>query len=294
MAVLDEAKNRLIVLSGAVLLAALGRQRFYRLTQSGTPILSKISAYFCKGHVARLIHDFEVQTEGKDKNRISAAALRLYSDDSLAGYGDAEFSKTDGKPLRGQQRGLIIPLVEAEIRHFEQKHGRSPKVLEIGVANGDVLVDIAEHFPAASFVGVDLSVANAKQKYTKPNVEFVKGYTLDLIEQDAACMHADIVFGTSTFCAMVPNEFRRHVAFFAAKGFQSVVISDPITGGYMPMNDASDISKHMSHYMWFHNYAGYLRNAGYQVPHFNVRNFVYSWNPRATVALVVGRRNNSN
>ena len=290
----NECKNRVVILGGAVLLSVIGRRRFYQLTQGESPVLRRLASRFCEGHVARLVNDYAVQVEGRDKTRISAAALRLYSDDSLAGYGDAEFAKTDGKPLLEQQRGLIIPLVQAEMHDFERTHGRPPKVLEIGVANGDVLAYLAGAHPAVSFVGVDLSVVNAERKHQIGNLQFVKGYSLGLIEDGNPVMAADIVFGTSTFCALVPKEFKAHVDYFARSGTTSIVISDPVTAGQAHQDNDGAVSKHMSHYMWWHNYAGYLRQAGYTIPHFEQRRFAYSWNPGAVVALVVGRRKTPN
>ena len=165
---MNELKNRIIILFGAIILAVIGRQSFYRLTQASNPLLSKLSSLFCMGHIQRLVHDFEVQREGINKDRIGEAALALYSDDSLAGYGDYEFTKTDGKPLLEQQRGLIIPLVIKEIESFIAIKQSMPKVLEVGVANGDVLAYLAYIYPNIEFVGIDLSI----KKIPNENIKF--------------------------------------------------------------------------------------------------------------------------
>jgi tRNA G46 methylase TrmB len=286
---INEFKSRLVVLVGAVGIFFLGRSRFYYFTH-GRGRMSRIARAFCSGHVARIVHDYEAQLDGIAKDRMSNAAKELYSDDSLAGYGDYDFQKADGKELRFQQRGLIIPFVESEIERLCGDLGRPPRVLEIGTGNGDVIADIAARHPSVEFVGVDLSVKNASNKHFRSNLMFIKGYSLDLLEQRDPAMEADIVFGSSTFCAMVPKEFSAHMRFFSRGRCRSLCFSDPVTGGHAHMNNKFAESRHMSRYMWWHNYAGYLNSHGFDVVHCETVLFQYSWNPTARVALVVGRR----
>ena len=120
-------------------------------------------------------------------------------------------------------------------------------------------------------------------------MKFIKGYSLDMFSKSPETMKADIVFGTSTFCAMVPNEFRKHIEEFAKAEVTSIVISDPVTSGMEHKNDGADMSMHMSHYMWWHNYAGYMRKVGFFISNWELRTFSYSWNPNAKVILVSGR-----
>lgn len=285
---INELKSRCVVLVGAIAIFALGRSRFYYFTHE-KGAMSRIARAFCSGHVARIVHDYEAQLDGLSKDRISSAAKEMYSDDSLAGYGDYDFQKTDGKELRFQQRGLIMPFVEAELERLHGKIGRKLRVLEIGTGNGDVIADLASRHPWAEFVGVDLSIKHAIEKHKLDNLRFIKGYSLDLIEKNDSVMEADIVFGSSTFCAMVPKEFSSQMAFFARNRFRSILFRDPVTGGHMHLKNGPADSKHMSRYMWWHNYAGYLATHGFHVHHCEDVLINYSWNPTAKAVLVVGR-----
>jgi SAM-dependent methyltransferase len=171
-----ERKQRRIALTGAALLAVVGRDRFYQMAQDKPNVLGRLAAAFCSGHAGRLGQNYHIYAENKDVDRISAIALRYYGDDSLHGYGDAEFTRADGKALVDQQRGLVIPLVAAAV-----ERDRPKLVLEIGTGNGDVVAHLAARRPAVQFVGCDLSVENAAAKHRVPNLSFVKGYALDLL-----------------------------------------------------------------------------------------------------------------
>lgn len=81
---MGELKQRLIVLAGASLLAAVRR----------CPACPGPSDRTGRGH---------------------------YGDDSLHGYGDVEFTRADGKALVDQQRGLVIPLVAAAVERDRPK-----------------------------------------------------------------------------------------------------------------------------------------------------------------------------
>jgi hypothetical protein len=276
-----EIKDRVFVLAGAVALSLVGRDKFYHRAQSGSGLIGRVARAFCEGHAARVAQNYAVYLEDKDRDRMSAIAQKYYGDDSLHGYGDADFDRSDGKPLVQQDRGLIIPVVEKFVE------SENPKVvLEIGAANGDVIAHIAQRHPETQFVGVDLSVKNASLKHRSPNLRFVDGYALDLLEEKRIA--GDLVFAASTFCVAPPKEFRRYLA--AMQGVKRIIIKDPVTFGNEHTGDTRAWSRHMDLYMWFHNYYGYLREYGFDVDHYETRRFVYSWNPNARVLVICGHR----
>jgi len=136
---MSEIKERTAVLFGAVLLSILGRDKFYELAQTRKGPFGRIASAFCQGHAGRIGSNYAIFRTDKDKERITEISKRYYSDDSLHGFADANYSgRGDGKPLLEQQRGLIIPLIEDAI-----KADRPKTVLEIGCSNGDALAHLA-------------------------------------------------------------------------------------------------------------------------------------------------------
>ena len=135
-----------------------------------------------------------------------------------------------------------------------------------------------------SFVGVDLSVANAQATHDGkfPNLRFVKGYTLDLLQSDE--LRGDLVFGSSTFVVMAPREFAAVLA--AMKGTRRLIISDPVTFGNRHDEHDRPMSRHMDLYMWWHNYRGYLKSAGWKVETIETVTYSYPHNPNCSVVLV--------
>lgn len=277
---MSEWKERIAVLVGGGLLAAIGRDLFYRLAQERRGTLGRIASAFCQGHAGRVGQNFAVFIAEKEKERITDIALKYYSDDSLHGYGDAEFSRADGKPLVKQQRGLIIPLVEKAIAE-----DRPNVILEIGTGNGDVLAYLAERHPTIQFIGVDLSVANAERRHRLSNVRFVKGYALDLLRNGLA---GDMVFSSSTFSVFAPMELQAYLQ--AMRTMRRLIISDPVTFGNKHVRGLEPKSLHMDVYMWWHNYYGYLRSLGYTIEYSETVNFQYTHNPNAKVFLISAKR----
>jgi SAM-dependent methyltransferase len=276
-----ELKQRVIVLAGAALLGVVGRDRFYQMAQDKPNVLGRLAAAFCSGHAGRLGQNYHIYAENKNVDRISAIARRYYGDDSLHGYGDAEFTRADGKALVDQQRGLVIPLVAAAV-----ERDRPKLVLEIGTGNGDVIAHLAALHPAVQFVGCDLSVKNAAGKHRVPNLSFVKGYALDLLQDRT--LSPDMVFASSTFCVFTPKELQAYLD--AMRGIGRLIVSDPVNFGNVHTRDARPRSRHMDQYMWWHNYFGYFTAAGFRIEHHETRRFDYSWNRGARVVIVDGYR----
>ena len=254
---MNEMKNRLVVIVGALAVVILGRDRFYQLAQERTGFLGRIASAWCQGHAGRIGENYAIWRAGKDNDRITDIALAYYSDDSLHGFADTDYAlRGAGKPLLEQQRAMIIPLAEDAIKTTGAK-----TVLEIGTGNGDVIAHLAKAFPDVEFTGVDLSVANAVAKHSgTKNLTFAKGYALDMLR--AGEISGDVVFGTSTFCVFAPNEFSAYLDAITAK---HIVISDPVTGGNTHTKDPTPKSRHMDLYMWWHNYFGWLTSKGWQI-----------------------------
>jgi hypothetical protein len=96
----NELKNRVGILAGALLLISIGRDRFYRLAQEPTGLLPKVASFFCQGHVARLVNNYQVMQEGKQSEGISSIAKKYYSDDSLSiGQSSRSYLRQERPPL---------------------------------------------------------------------------------------------------------------------------------------------------------------------------------------------------
>lgn len=271
-----ELKERVVVLAGAALLAATGRDRFYHYAQDRNGIAGRLASAFCQGHAGRVGSNYAIYQRDKDRERMTDVARLYYSDDSLHGFGDSDLPRPDAKkPLLEQRRAMVVPLVERAIGNA------STTVIEIGTGNGDVIAHLANVYPNVKFTGVDLSVKNAEAKHALPNLEFRKGYALDMLE---AGLTADLVFANSTFCIFAPKELKAYLS--ALSPCRRLIISDPVTMGNVHTKDPQPRSRHMDLYMWWHNYYGYLTAAGWSIETFETRTYAYPHNPDAKFIVV--------
>lgn len=281
---LSELKNRIVILVGALCLAIIGRDRFYQFAQDRTGILGRIASGWCQGHAGRIGMNYAIWRNEKDKDRITDIALAYYSDDSLHGFGEEDYSvRANDKTLLEQQRGLVVEPVAKIIRETNPK-----RVIELGTGNGDILEHMASAFPDVEFVGVDLSVTNAIKKHgsVRQNMTFIKGYALDLFQ--SGDISGDVVFGTSTFCVFAPNEFAAYLD--SMKDTTHLVISDPVTFGNKHTRDPQPKSRHMDLYMWWHNYFGWLTSKAWTIDSLETVSHNYSHNRDAQVVLVAASR----
>jgi hypothetical protein len=171
--------------------------------------------------------------------------------------------------------------VEDQIQKINPK-----SVLELGTANGDILAYLANRHPNIKFIGIDLSIVNAIGKHSAPNLQFVKGYALDLINEGK--ISGDIVFGSSTFCVFTPLELEAY--FSKMNNTKAIIISEPVTFGNVHTNNKAPISRHMDLYMWWHNYYGYLLKYHFIIDTYQTILFSYSHNPNCRVVLISGHR----
>jgi SAM-dependent methyltransferase len=286
-----EVKDRLLTAAAGIIYCLLGTKRFYVTAQKGPRYLRIIAAFQLENQLARLVNDWRIKKADEFRSEITEEARRLYSDDNLAGYGDFEFKKTDGKPLLEQQRAVLVPYVASLIDSTRLQAAKvlSPRVVEIGCGNGDVIAHIAHVSPHVQAIGVDLSVANAVMKHSSfPNLRFEKGYAIELFE--SGVLKADIVFASSTFCTLAPLEFRRLLDAMERSSVRHLAIQDPIARFNHTANDGDLNSYHMSHEMWFHPYGPLLESRGWSVKAYNETNFHYSHNPSAKIVVCVATR----
>ena len=274
--------NRIVVVFGGLLLAIVGRNKFYRLAQDRSGFIGRIASAFCQGHAGRVCQNYDIYMKNINKDRISDVSLKYYSDDTLHGFADESYElRGDGQPLLEQQRALILPLVENQIDRIKPK-----TVLEIGVGNGDIIAYLAGKYTNIEFVGVDLSVVNALKKHQAPNLRFVQGYALDLLRQGS--LNADIVFGSSTFCVFTPLELEAYLS--ALSDIKAIAISEPVTFGNKHTDNDEVASRHMDLYMWWHNYLGYLKKHSFTVDVYKTVPFSLSHSPNCEVILISGHR----
>ena len=268
--------DRATVLLGAAVLASVGRDRFQHAAQHGRGLVGRAARAFCEGHAGHVGAHFDRWREDKDAAR-SVRTRLPYADETLAGYGAASFGRD--QPITQQQRGLVLPFIERLLAA-----GGITSVVEIGAANGHVLLHLARRHPRVRFLGIDLSTAEAERACVAPNLRWLQGYALDLAR--AGHLACDLLFASSTFCLTTPREWHLFRARLLAA--RRLVIQDPVLGHYR--HGVTRGSWYMDSAMWFHDYAGDLAAAGWRVEHVEQPRFPLPTNPRAEVGIVVARR----
>lgn len=96
---MNALKETVAVIGGAIMLARVGRDRFYRAAQERRGLVGRIASAFFQGHAGRVCQNYGLFLENRGRTRITDIALKFYSDDSLHGYGDLKFTRHDGKSL---------------------------------------------------------------------------------------------------------------------------------------------------------------------------------------------------
>ena len=255
-----------------------GQQHFYAIAQE-TGLASVAARALLTSPPSRLFIDFANLKTARDRYRITSMAASTYEDDSLAGYGDPDFSEASGS-LRDQQRGLILPRVEAAAAELAD----GSRIVEIGTANGDVAAFIAQQFPSLRVTGVDLSVKAASAKHQAPNLCFVGGYALDLLEGGE--LNGNLCFASSTFAVFAPREPARYVRALRDCGYARVILSEPTSGVYPATPNGPPVSRHLEGDVWHHGYAAYLRAAGYRISAFEAQPYAHPQSPRPDIRIV--------
>lgn len=262
-----------------------GCQRFYRIVQSDNDnFLKECAVTLLTKSFGELAINYKYFLENKDKQKLSNLVIKQYSDDSLFGYGDENFSK-GGDNIETQQRGLILPTLTEYLGNCENK-----KVVEIGTGNGDVIALLSRKFPSHHFLGVDFSVKTAEKKHSSiPNLHFQQGYPLDILKNGD--LIGDILFSSSTFILFNPPEIKEYFKEIKKAGFSSIFLNEPVWSDHLQRNNSEIISKHLEGACWYHNYCGYLREAGFEVTNFSFFHYKHPVSLRPDIfVLVVGAK----
>lgn len=242
-----------------------GSQKVYKKLQADGSSFSKkcLLIYLdndFENQKSRIKNDYKYMIENLNKERVTSELIERYSTDNVGGYGNLTFNK-GGENLSSQQRGLILPMLEAVL----SKMDKNETVCEVGAADGDVIAHLAGSFPKLNFIGVDFSIKNAQKKHSKlKNLHFEKGYALELLEKNK--LKGDVVFFSSTAVLFLPKELESYLKKFYENGFENIFISEPSWSFYeYDEKDDKAFSQHLEINAWFHNYPLYLKNAGYKI-----------------------------
>jgi hypothetical protein len=255
-----------------------GHQRFYAVAQD-TGLLADAARAALTAPPAQLVVDYHNLQASLGRDRISPMAAADYSDDSLAGYADEDFAKGGGR-LEEQQRALALPMIERVAAALP----RGVRLIEIGAGNGDVCAHLAREFPEIQVVGVDLSTVVAQRKHELPNLRFIQGYALDLLEDGE--LDGDLVFAASTFVVFTPLELAGYCRALASRA-RRVILNEPTWGEHAATRDGPAFSRHLELAIWHHNYAGYLADAGFQVVEWSCKPYQPPGSPRPDVRLTL-------
>lgn len=258
----------------------LGEREFFRISQDDKNSFAKKSIItLLEFHAGYVYNNYRLWKENKDRERGSSIIGECYSDDSLSGYGDVDYTRSGVDNLEQQQRGLILPFMDKALSKT-----RGKVIVEIGTGNGDILAYLRQKYPDNIYVGVDFSVKNAQIKYGNiKNISFIKGYAFELLEQGK--IKGDIVFGSSTFCLFLPKELKSYFSLFKTNGFKQIILNEPTWGGYHQENNGVIISKHIEGGCWYHNWCGYLRQATYEISDFSHFHYKHPTSPRPDIYI---------
>lgn len=278
-----EICDRFALLGGAALLAILGRDRFYYLSQE-EKFLSPLARSFAEHrYVLHVVDGWREVRNDRDRTGRSVASMSEYGDASLGGYGKINLTTGDAHlPLPKQMRGILYDRVCQAVRDGTKT------VLEIGTGNGDVVALLAEEFPDVHFTGVDFDVSNATEKHVaRNNLKFVAGYPLELLE--SGDLDAELMFAASTFTVVGPVELDRYAEVFKERNFNTIMLTDPATRSWHPDRYPGG-SRHMYRGMWGHDYRVPFGAAGYRTAEHGVEIFEgHKKMARAPFQIYVGK-----
>lgn len=238
-----------------------GRQKVYTLLQDDAN-----QSFIKKALLAYVIDDFAMYRDriradydfyGKHKNK-SRVSRRVVGD-SLKSYGKAVY-EDGGETFEDQQRGQVLQLLEPVL-----KDTQTPlHVAEIGCDNGDVIAHLAKTYDQHSYSGIDFSTESANTLHGEVrNLNFHEGYAMDFLENGD--VKPNVIWGSSTFMFFTPPELKSYLTLLKGIGCQHIFINEPTWAGYKPSENGGTFSKHMEDVVWFHNYYGYFKDAGYEV-----------------------------
>lgn len=177
------------------------------------------------------------------------------------------------QPVEQSFQGMIIPLVESVLQ-------RDPAVKSV--------VDLSARY---AFAAHELAVRNANlevvcvsmapnaveynAQFNRPNLTFVIGYALDLLEQGKA--HADVAIFSSMAVLLRNRELRRYLRCLA-QDTRYIVLNEPVFNRWdyatIDPNTVS-LDQSLSTFeeqgsTFIHNYRAMLKEAGFEVLHYHI------------------------
>jgi hypothetical protein len=182
-------------------------------------------------------------------------------------------------PLERTFQGQVVPLVASALENDPAIHS----VLDIGTHYAFIDHHLAERFPGVQFAGVDFAVnlAEFNAEFARPNLAFVSGYAMDLLERGQ--LDPDLVFFSCTAYEIKTAEVRRYLRVLA-KRRRTVVFSEPIypmPGGRIvdpmtaPADEAVPVFSLPTHLpgqygplALVHNYRAIAAECGYEILHY--------------------------
>lgn len=185
----------------------------------------------------------------KGRDRVSDFMREHYGTPDLSGYA--------ASPEARDHDHFMLNAADKVLPKFD-----GLTIVEVGCAAGRNLAVLGERYPDRRYIGVDFDTTKAIEFFgDRRNIEFRSGYALDMIE--AGSLSGDALFTLSTACLMLPNELRRFLAATYGAGFRKVVLVEPVFYGEKVTGNARSVHQMIG--VWFHDYAGYLGEAGYEI-----------------------------
>jgi len=202
--------------------------------------------------------DAAFAVESEQLHRPPDRVLERYDNDEIGGY--AIKTVNDDDELLRTQEGYIIPDIDKILRLEKIQ-----KVVEVGVASGLTIEYLAKRHKDIQFTGIDFSVSHAAQRTADlPNVSMVRGYANDKI--DEIDLDNALIFASSTLTIFLPEELRIFLNKCFNNGVTWVAINEPVWFQFrIDRNATKGRSAHMEYICWWHQYPGYLREAGFNV-----------------------------
>ena len=260
-----------------------GRQKVYQklLDDSDNSIIKKaLHAYInddFRIYRECIRDDYKFYQTHKTKARISRKVLG----DSLKSYGKLIY-EDGGETFEEQQRGLILRF----LKPFLDENSTSLNICEIGADNGDVIAHLAKTYPSKTCAGIDFSVDSARILHGDvKNLEFFEGYALEMFQNGT--VKPDVVYGSSTFMFFTPKELQAYLKTLRDGGCKNIFISEPVWGGYKPSEKLGTYSRHMEDIVWFHNYFGYMKDAGYNIEKYEGFDYKHPHSEREDILQVI-------
>lgn len=136
-------------------------------------------------------------------------------------------------------------------------------VVEIGMGNGFVLRQLANHYPHVQFTGIDFDpVQNVEWP---PNLISIKGYASDLIKYPY-----DLAIATRTMTEMTPGKLRALLRVLHDCGVKRIAMNEIAFYGRTPLLSPVPRSRHLERVLWGHAYRAYMEEAGFEAAEWKV------------------------